>query len=80
MNILRKSEYTAPPLQSKERELLRSDSDATQPDSPRQPVFSKETLVALDELGLVLRQIRRRMRDEGYAIVDGKVVKIATTQ
>lgn len=40
-------------------------------------VLSSETIVALEELGNVLRPIRRRMKAEGYEIVNGVVQKIA---
>ncbi len=40
-------------------------------------VLSSETIVALEELGGVLRSIRRRMKAEGYEIVNGVVQKIA---
>lgn len=73
MNILRKSKYTAPPLPSEERELLRGERAVPQLASPRRPVLSKETLAALEELGDILRRIDRRMEAEGYEIVDGRV-------
>lgn len=40
-------------------------------------VLSSETIVALEELGGILRSIRRRMKTEGYEIVNGVVQKIA---
>ncbi len=40
-------------------------------------VLSSETLIALEELGGVLQSIRRRMKAEGYEIVNGVVQKIA---
>jgi hypothetical protein len=43
--------------------------------SSSQP-FSKETLDALEELGDVLRGIRRRMITEGYELVDGQIQKV----
>lgn len=38
--------------------------------------FSQETLHALDELGLILRGIHRRMTAEGYELVDGRIRKV----
>ncbi len=38
--------------------------------------FSKETLRTLEQLGDVLRRIRRRMKSEGYDVIDGVLVKI----
>lgn len=37
--------------------------------------LSKETLVALEELGVVIKSIRTRMYNEGYNIVNGVVQK-----
>lgn len=39
------------------------------------PTLSKESLNALEELGDVLKSIRRRMYREGYEILDGVVVQ-----
>jgi len=39
------------------------------------PKLSKETLDALEELGVVIKSIRTRMYNEGYEIVDGVVQK-----
>lgn len=41
----------------------------------RRSNLSDEALNAMEELGLVLKQIHLRMRREGYIIKDGKVVK-----
>lgn len=37
--------------------------------------LSQETLRGLDELGLILQKVHKRMTAEGYKIVDGNVVK-----
>lgn len=37
--------------------------------------LSKETLLALEELGDVLKSIHRRMVSEGYELVDGVIRK-----
>ncbi|NCN11699.1 hypothetical protein GW937_00060 [Candidatus Kaiserbacteria bacterium] len=39
------------------------------------PKLSKDNLNALEELGDVLKSIRRRMYREGYEILDGAVVR-----
>ena len=39
-------------------------------------VFSNETFEALQELGNILRGIRRKMIAQGYDIIDGVVCKI----
>ena len=44
-------------------------------DSTSYQIFSKETLLSLEELGDVLRSIRKRMNTEGYEIVGGVVRK-----
>lgn len=38
--------------------------------------FTKETLEALEDLGEVLKSIKKRMYNEGYQVVDGVVRKI----
>ncbi|MCA9355353.1 hypothetical protein KC865_02270 [Candidatus Kaiserbacteria bacterium] len=38
--------------------------------------LSNDTLDAMEELGSVLKTIYLRMKCEGYAMVDGKIVKI----
>lgn len=42
----------------------------------RDTTLSSDTLDAMEELGGVLKTIFLRMKREGYAIVDGKIVKI----
>ena len=37
--------------------------------------LSEETLIALEELGAVLREIHIRLLSEGYVIKDGKIYK-----
>jgi len=39
------------------------------------PVLSKDTLDALEELGVIIKSIRIRMYNEGYEIVNGVVQK-----
>jgi hypothetical protein len=39
-------------------------------------VLSKDSLEALENLGMVLKPIYLRMKKEGYGIVNGKVVKL----
>jgi len=51
---------------------------STAPRDNANDCLSVESLNALEELGEVLRDIRKRMRSEGYEIVDGVVRKIAT--
>ncbi len=43
-------------------------------------VFSKDTLNALKELGVVLRGIQQRMRVEGYELTNGVIRKIETVK
>lgn len=38
-------------------------------------LLSRDTLNALEELGLILRSIHRRMTAEGYEIADGRIQK-----
>ena len=65
-----------------------SDAPAPQKDEARQgllcgdkaslytnPTLSRDTLEALEELGAVLKSIRRRMYTEGYEVVNGVVQK-----
>ncbi|MES2224280.1 MAG: hypothetical protein V4469_05120 [Patescibacteria group bacterium] len=40
-----------------------------------QDVFSKETIEALGDLGIVLRKIHRRLLAEGYVISEGRIIK-----
>jgi len=42
------------------------------------PLFSKETIDSLRELGSVYARIRRRLLSEGYTIKDGKIIKPKT--
>lgn len=37
--------------------------------------FSEETLTSISKLGDVLRRIDRRMKNEGYCIKNGKIVR-----
>jgi hypothetical protein len=42
---------------------------------PSEWQFDDDTIMALSDLGDVLRRIHNRMENEGYEIVDGKVKK-----
>lgn len=39
-------------------------------------VLSKDTLAAMEELGLVLKSIYLEMRKKGYRMIDGKIVRV----
>lgn len=41
--------------------------------------FDEDTIIALSDLGDILRRIRTRMHAEGYNLVEGKVTKLPTT-
>jgi len=78
MNELHTSQYDASNLEHNEgqRGLLCSNKASLRcPSLGSSAVLSKDTLDALEELGGVLRQIRKRMLSEGYEIVDGKIRK-----
>ncbi len=45
------------------------------PPKLRKPPLSPETIRGLQELGVVFRQIHRRLVAEGYVIRDGKITK-----
>ena len=49
-------------------------------DTPNQPeyLFSEETINSLAELGEVLQRIYKRMRAEGYDIIDNKIIHLET--
>jgi len=60
-----------------QRDLLCSNRKSLRcPSLSSSPILSRETLIALKELGDVLKSIRKRMYNEGYEIVDGVVRKI----
>ena len=40
--------------------------------------FSDETIASLKELGNILLPVYLRMREEGYDIIDGKIVNVET--
>ena len=42
----------------------------------REHKFSQETIDALVSLGIILSKIRKRMLEEGYAIIDGKIIHL----
>lgn len=78
MTMLHKGENAVPLLENGEGErasLCSNRAALRSPSSRLSNPLSKETLKALDELGLVLRRIRQRMHSEGYTILHGKVVK-----
>jgi hypothetical protein len=41
-------------------------------------IFPTDTIEALEQLGGVLRTINTRMKQEGYDIIDGRIIHIAT--
>jgi hypothetical protein len=43
-----------------------------------QYIFSQETISSLVALGNVLERIYRRMKNEGYDIIDGRIIHIET--
>lgn len=47
--------------------------------SPSEWQFDEDTIIALSDLGDILRRIRTRMHTEGYTLVDGKVTKLPAT-
>ena len=80
MKELHKSLYSDPTeFENNEgqRGLLCSNNESLTrcPSLSSSPVFSKDTLGALEELGSLLKSIRRRMYTEGFEIVNGAVVK-----
>jgi hypothetical protein len=50
------------------------------PASKKDFIFPQETVDALQELGMIFRRTHERMVAEGYAIVDGKIVKADANQ
>ncbi len=76
---LHKGEYDAPRLEPNEGQrppLCSNRASRRCPSLSSSQPFSKETLDALEELGDVLRGIRRRMITEGYELVDGHIQKV----
>ncbi len=45
-----------------------------------EPKLSKETLDAMEELGMVLKTIYLRLKKEGYEMVDGKLVNLSENE
>jgi hypothetical protein len=41
-------------------------------------IFSQETIDSLVALGNVLERIYRRMKNEGYDIIDGRIIHLET--
>lgn len=81
MTELHKSQYDIPQFEPSDgqRGLLCSNRASLRcPSLGFNQPLSEETLNALEELGDVLRSIRKRMLSEGYDIVNGKVCKIDT--
>ena len=50
----------------------------SKPEILEEIVFSQETIQALTELGLVLERIYRRMKSEGYDIINDRIIHLAT--
>ena len=50
------------------------------PAEPNNEPLSQETVLALHELGDVLRQIHRRLISEGYIIRDGNIIPPASNE
>ena len=48
------------------------------PLDPSEWQFDDDTIIALSDLGDVLRRIHNRMKAEGYTIIDGQVKKLET--
>lgn len=46
----------------------------------REDVFSDETWAALLELGKILRNVRIKMKTQGFDIVSGKVVSMSPSE
>lgn len=83
MNELHKGQYDASEFEPNEgqRGLLCSNKASLRcPSLSSSPTLSKDTLRALEELGDVLKSIRKRMYAEGYELVNGVVRKAETTQ
>lgn len=81
MNELHKSQYDVPQFEPSDgqRGLLCSNRTSLRcPSLGFNQPLSEDTLDALEELGNVLRSIRKRMISEGYDIIDGKICKIDT--
>ncbi len=81
MSELHKSQYDIPQFEPSDgqRGLLCSNGTSLRcPSLGFNQPLSTETLDALEELGDVLRGIRKRMLSEGYDVVDGKVCRIDT--
>ncbi|TAN36362.1 hypothetical protein EPN27_01810 [Patescibacteria group bacterium] len=81
MNELHKGQYDASKFEPNEgqRGLLCSNKASLRcPSLSSSSTLSKDTLSALEELGDVLKSIRKRMYTEGYEIVDGVVRKAVT--
>lgn len=57
----------------------RKNSQKTATLSPSEWQFDEDTIIAISDLGDILRRIRTRMHAEGYTLVDGKVTKLPTT-
>lgn len=48
------------------------------PSKRKDYIFSTETINALIALGNVLERIYRRMKSEGYDIIDGRIIHLET--
>ena len=49
-----------------------------QPQELEEIVFTQETIQTLTELGLVLERVYRRMKSEGYDIIDDRIIHLTT--
>lgn len=79
MNELHRSQYDVRGFEPNEgqRGLLCSNKASLRcPSLSLSPILSGDTLDALEELGGVLKAIRKRMYAEGYEIINGNVRKI----
>lgn len=41
-------------------------------------IFPQETINSLDELGTIFEKIYRRMKSEGYDIIDNRIIHLET--
>lgn len=80
MKMLHESPISESDFEPREgqRELLCSNINSLRCPSLReeQAYISQETVNSLVELGNVLKSIRKRLFAEGYAIRDGKMIKL----
>lgn len=58
--------------------MLQKIQQQSKPQELEEIVFTQETIQALTELGLVLERVYRRMKSEGYDIINDKIIHLAT--